>query len=75
MIQAEGRTEGWGSDMEGWLEIWGLMYSLLPPLPGCESSKSFEKHNEGSLSSSAPLMHEGEPETCSPTRRGRSSSW
>lgn len=53
----------------------GLHVFSVPHFQAMSPARASRKHNKGSLSSSAPLMHEDEPETCSLTRRGRSSSW
>lgn len=53
----------------------GLDVFSAPPTSRLSPARASRKDNEGSLSSSAPLMHENGPETCSVTRRGRSSSW
>lgn len=49
---AAGQSDGneWPLLRGGCLEVWGLLCSPLPPLPGCDSSKSSRGHNEGALS-------------------------
>lgn len=49
--------------MEGWLETWGSLCSLLPPFQAVGPARAPRRQNKGGLSSSTPLTHEDKSET------------